>query len=88
MALVDPPPWWDWELELTTHADQRMAERGIREVDLRAMLETARQIRPSTTEGRFVVETSHDGRNWEVVVEPDEALECIAVVTVYAVEGP
>jgi hypothetical protein len=88
MPLRDPPPWWDWELELTAHADQRMEQRGVTEVELRAMLERATAVRPNVVEGRLVVETSHDGRDWEVIVEPDDDLECIAVVTVYAVEEP
>ena len=65
---------------------QEKPGRSRKEVALRAMLRWARSLRPSETEGRFVIEVSHDGRNWEVVVEPDDELECIAVVTVYATE--
>lgn len=86
MPLRNPPLWWDWKLAFTRHVERRMLERGISEVELRAMLKWARGFRPSAVEGRFVVETSHAGRNWEVVVEPDDELECITLVTVYASE--
>jgi hypothetical protein len=35
MAL---PEWWNWELELTPHSEERLEERGLTEVDLRTML--------------------------------------------------
>jgi hypothetical protein len=83
MPLRDPPSWWDWELTFTRHAERRMQERGVTEVALRAMLRWAVGLRPSELEGRFVVETKHERRVWEVIVEPDEELQRIAVVTVY-----
>ena len=86
--LRPPPSWWDWELELSVHAEQRMVERGVTEVELRAMFEQARAMRESHVEGRFVVETRHGNQDWEVVVEPDFDLECVAVVTVYNKEQP
>lgn len=86
--LRNPPSWWDWELELSVHVEQRMLERGITEVDLRAMLEHARELAPSHVAGRFVVEARHDGHDWAVVLEPDFDLECVAVVTVYNREEP
>lgn len=47
MAPVrNPPSWWDWELELSVHVEQRMLERGITEVELRTMLEHARELAP------------------------------------------
>ena len=63
-----------------------MMERGVTEVALRAMLKWARSLRPSESEDRFVVEVNHEGRVWEVVVEPDHEHECIVVVTVYSTE--
>lgn len=80
------PTWWEWELLVTRHAERRMMERGVTEVGVRAMLKWARVVRPSRLEGRFVVETTHEGRSWEVVVEPDGELECIVVVTMCATE--
>jgi hypothetical protein len=82
------PSWWDWDLELSVHVELRMLERGVTEVELRTMFERARGLRESHVEGRFVVETRHEGSEWEVVVEPDFDLECIAVVTVYNTEDP
>jgi len=84
--LGQKPSWWEWKLTFTRHAERRMMERGVTEVVLRAMLRWARVVRPSRVEGRFVVETTHEGRCWEVVVEPDDELECLVVVTMYATE--
>lgn len=80
------PPWWAWELELTPHIERRMEERGFNEVDLRQMLDAARAIRHDIVEGRFVAETSHEGRRWEAILEPDPAARVIVVVTAYPVE--
>jgi hypothetical protein len=80
------PDWWDWELELTPHVEKRMEDRGFSEVDLRRMLEHARGLRPDVVDGRHVVETSHAGQAWEVIVEPDELDQLLVVVTAYRVE--
>jgi hypothetical protein len=84
----NPPSWWEWELEFSVHVEQRMLERGITEVELRAMLESASELNPSHVEGRFVAETRHGGEGWAVVLEPDVERRCIAVVTVYNREEP
>lgn len=65
-----------------------MAERNVSEVELRAMLERASAIERSDLEGRFIVHTKHRRRRWRVVVEPDEGVECVVVVTVYSREEP
>jgi hypothetical protein len=80
------PDWWHWELELTPHLLKRMVDRGFNEVDLRQMLDVANSYRPSTTEGRFVISARYDGRNWEIVVEPDELAQHLLVITAYAKE--
>ena len=82
---MDKPVWWDWELEITAHARKRMADRGFSETDLRVMLEAASDWRPAETYGRFVIEARHDGRPWDVVVEPDELTGDLVVVTAYPV---
>lgn len=86
--IRDAPSWWEWEIELSVHAEQRMLERGVTEIELRTMLERARSVGPSQVEGRFVVETRHQGSDWAVVLEPDFELECVVVVTVYNREEP
>jgi hypothetical protein len=35
------PDWWRWELTFTSHAELRMEQRGVTEVEVRAMLEGA-----------------------------------------------
>lgn len=63
-----------------------MEDRDITEVDLRLMLQGARSFREDDVEGRFVIETQHRGRAWEVIVEPDEIDRLLVVITAYAIE--
>ena len=49
------PAWWNWELSFTPHAELRMEQRGVTEVDVRAMLERATAFEPSVVEGRFMI---------------------------------
>ena len=67
------PDWWAWELELSAHLLKRMEDRRFTEVDLRRMLEHARDYRPDAVESRFQIEARHGGVPWEVIVEPDES---------------
>jgi hypothetical protein len=62
-----------------------MTDRSFNETDLRLMFENATGYRADVVVGRFVVETTHLGRVWEIVVEPDVALKTLVVVTAYAV---
>jgi hypothetical protein len=63
-----------------------MVDRQFSEVDLRRMLEYASGLREDVVEGRWVVETWHQKRAWEVVVEPEPGAELLVVVTAYPVE--
>ncbi len=80
------PGWWDWDLELTPHVQKRMLDRQFDEVDLRRMLEEAVGYQQDFVEDRFIIETAHQGRLWRVVVEPDEELQLLVVVTAYRME--
>ncbi len=80
------PSWWDWELELSPHLVKRMADRRFTEVDLRRMLEHAKGCGADIMEGRWVVAVSHAGEPWEVIVEPDDSLQLLVVVTAYPLE--
>ena len=77
------PPWSEWDLALTGHAERRMEERGITEVDLRSMLQRATGYAPSVVERRFMITTSHGGRPWVVIVEPVGDERLLVVVTAY-----
>jgi hypothetical protein len=77
------PEWWDWELELSPHLLKRMAERSFNEVDLRSMLSVATQWRISSTQGRFIISSRLLARDWEIVVEPDEAENLLIIITAY-----
>jgi hypothetical protein len=80
------PDWWDWELDASNpHLAKRMIDRGFSETDLREMLDTATGFRPDGPAGRWIIETSHAGRTWEVVVEPNVREQRLVVVTAYPV---
>jgi len=85
MPLGNPPEWWDFELELSPHLEDRMIDRGFSEADLRLMIEVAQALGVGKTPGRWIVRTSHLGEAWEVVVEPDELDRVIVVITAYKV---
>jgi len=51
--------------------------------DLRSMLERASSYSPSVVEGRFMVEATHGGRRWTVIVEPDPDERLLVIVTAY-----
>ena len=80
------PDWWSWDLELTPHLLKRMIDRQFNEADLRAMLEGATRYYQNHEEGRFVIETEHDGRAWAVIVEPSPDDQVLIVITAYPVE--
>lgn len=80
------PGWWSWELDYTAHLLKRMIDRRFTEVDLRRMLEIARDLRTDVVEGRWVVITRHGGSPWEVIVEPDREEELLIIITAYPVE--
>lgn len=79
------PEWWDWELSFTAHAELRMEQRGVTELDVRAMLERATRYEPSVVEGRFMIHAVHQQRPWIVIVEPDVDAKLLVVVTPYEV---
>ena len=79
------PEWWGWELSFTGHAELRMEQRGVTEIEVRAMLERATRYEPSVVEGRFMIYAVHKGRPWVVIVEPDVTAALLVVVTPYEV---
>lgn len=62
-----------------------MVDRDFTEVDLRRMLEYTTGLREDVVAGRWVVETWHARRPWEVTIEPDEEIRLLIVVTAYPV---
>ena len=79
------PEWWNWDLSFTSHAELRMQQRGVTEVDVRAMLEKATGFEPNVVEGRFMIDVRHQRNPWIVIVEPDADAKLLVVVTVYGV---
>jgi hypothetical protein len=64
-----------------------MVDRRFNEIELRRMLERARGYREDVVEGRWVIETTHRRRAWEVIMEPDSERSLLVVVTAYPVWG-
>ena len=79
------PGWWNWELSFTSHAELRMEQRGVTEVEVRAMLEKATAFGPNVVEGRFMIHVHHLQHSWIVIVEPDADARLLVLVTVYEV---
>ena len=81
------PEWWDWELEITPHAEKRMIQRSFTEIELREMLDRAKALHPDKEIGRYVVVSTLHSTNWEIILEPDFDEKLIVVVTAYPIEG-
>ena len=64
-----------------------MADRRFNEVELRRMLEHARDYREDIVEGRWIIVVRRGRVDWEIIVEPERATESLVVVTAYPVEG-
>jgi hypothetical protein len=62
-----------------------MEQRGVTEVDVRAMLGRATAFDPSVAEGRFMIHVKKNDRPWIVIVEPDGDASLLVVVTAYEV---
>lgn len=62
-----------------------MEDRGFTEIELRGMMQAAAGYREDIVEGRWIIETRHKRKRWEVIVEPDPAVELLVVVTAYLV---
>jgi hypothetical protein len=77
------PDWWEWELELCDHVLERMVDRGFNETDLRLMFDSATGYHEDVVDGRWVIETRHAGRPWEIIVEPIPESLLLTVVTAY-----
>ena len=52
------PEWWNWDLSFTGHAELRIEQRGVTEVEVRAMLEKATGLRAQRRGGQI-----HDPRS-------------------------
>src|SRR2546428_12378323 len=56
-----------------------MGDRRFTEIDLRRMLQQATGYREDVVEGRWVIETRHRRKAWEVIVEPDRERRLVGV---------
>ncbi len=84
--MVEWPRWWSWELELSPHLLKRMTDRRFNEAEIRLMLEDATGYHANYEPDRWVVETRHAGRSWEIVVEPVPQEMVLVVVTAYSAD--
>ncbi len=83
--MINFPPWWSWELELSLHVLRRMIDRDFSETELRTMLDDAFDISPNKEPGRWTVTTRHDGNNWKVILEPLDQERIIRVITAFQI---
>lgn len=60
-----------------------MEDRSFTELDLRAMLEAATGYHEDVAPDRWVIETKRGRQRWEVIVEPDDSLKILVVITAY-----
>ena len=74
-------------MEVSPHPLKRMEDRRFTEIDLRRMLERASGYREDVVVDRWVIETRHRGKGWEVIVEPDTGRRLLVVVTAYPIWG-
>ena len=70
--------WPEW-------AERRLGERGITEVELRTMLQSALGYEPDLVEDRWVVWCRFRRRRWKVILEPEQDRRAVVVVTFYPV---
>jgi hypothetical protein len=63
-----------------------MEDRRFTEVDLRRMLERATGHRRDSVPGRWVIDTRHSRRAWEVILEPLITEQLVLVVTAYPLD--
>ena len=82
------PDWWNWDLSFTSHAELRMEQRGVTEVEVRAMLENATGFEPNVVEGRFAIHARRLQSPLVVIVEPEADAKLLVVVTVDEVSAP
>lgn len=81
--MPDWPDWWDWDLEFTPHLLKRMADRGFNEIELRQMIDNTSALSRAMDPGRWVAQTRHAGRPWNVILEPMESERATLVITAY-----
>lgn len=86
MATKEWPAWRAWELDLSPHLLKRMLDRSFNEVDLRLMFKVASGYHSDREQGRWVLETRHESRAWELIVEPCPDDEHLVVITAYPLE--
>ena len=62
-----------------------MIQRDFTEIDLQDMFDRARHYRPDIGEGRWVIETCHLNRDWEIIVELDPEEQLLVIITAYSI---
>ena len=79
------PPWLEWEVVLSLHAEKRMLQRDFTEIDIRTMLMSISSLRPDVLPGRWLARASWKRRRWDIVLEPDQARSLLVVVTAFPI---
>jgi hypothetical protein len=83
----DWPEWWEWDLDLSLdHLRDQMVRRKFSETELRDMLEQATGFCEDDEVGRWLVQTTRNGKTWAVIVEPQPRDRSLLVITAYMIE--
>ena len=83
---MDLPGWWQWPFVLTGHAEDRLEDRGLHEIQLRTMLEDPLMVERSDHPGRWHVLARGRRSTWKILLEPDPRREVVLVVTAFRVK--
>ena len=73
-------------LGVLPHLFKRMVDRSFNETDLRLMLENATGYHENHEVGRWAIETMHDRRWWEIIIDPIPEEQLLVILTAYPVE--
>jgi len=82
---VQLPEWWDWPFVLAGHAEYRMEERGLHEIELRTMLHGPVAVRLTGASGRWEAVGRIRGTTWKVILEPDADTNSVLVITAFKI---
>lgn len=79
------PDWWSWQFLLTAHAQFRMEERELNEIELRRLLEGPGRLEPDPDHrsGRWRLQGRAGRAGWTVVLEPDPDSRTVLVITIF-----
>lgn len=77
------PDWWDHPLKFTRHAQRRMLQRGLDEIQVRTLLEQVESLRPQQDGETWLVTATRMEQTWLFIIKPDLIQARIVLITMY-----